>query len=284
LNATLVDEHVVVGLQGHGFWGPARDHERAALGLRNLTAAGITRIVDTTTIECGRDAQILEAAAAASGIEILCCTGLSASAAGVSAAFRGLRAEHLADLFIAEISGAPHACAVILETGEDLDDFDERAGLAAAFAHAETGAPVLVRAHARNAVERVDRLKARGVDPERMVVLGLDAPATTWALLEALGKRGVLMGITSIADGGALGQDARAALLAFLTRRFGAARVVLGTGSALTRVGPESAEPEPGNAPFAQLRAQAETFGVDDAGFGALLDVDALLGPVAVAS
>jgi phosphotriesterase-related protein len=281
--ATLIDEHVQLGPQGHGHWGARPDHAPAAAELRRLADAGIARIVDTTTIECGRDARLLDAMAAASGVEILCCTGLSASEAGVSTAFRDLRAERLADMFVSEIEGDPHAAAVIVETGRTHDDFDERAALAAAFAHAETGVPVLVRAHTATVVERVERLTSRGVDPERVLVLGLDRASTTWDTLDALGARGVALGLTSFGDPAALAQDARAALLAVLVRRFGAARVVLGSGTAQLITGPPGlpAEREPGDEALALLRAEATAFGVE---LAAVLDASALLDAVAVAS
>ena len=290
--AALLDEHLVQALQGYGYWPTSNEHYRTVLdGLKRIAQAGVTTVLDTTTIECGRDAELLSEAAGGCGLRLLCCTGLSAEATGVGAAFRALPAVQLADIFVGELTdhlpgSELRASAIILESTEQVEPFDEIATLAACFAHAETSAPILVRTPASAAVARVDRLVGRGVDPDRILVLGLDDETTTSQTLEALISRGVLVGITSIGDEERLSLDARCAMLAFILRSAGPSRVALGTGGALCRSAPgqppaESALPE---VALARLRDRASEFGIDDELWRAALTggAHALLAPAAV--
>jgi predicted metal-dependent phosphotriesterase family hydrolase len=197
----------------------------------------------------------------------------------------------LADIFIGELTdhlpgSELRASAIIVECTEQIEPFDEIATLAACFAHAETAAPILVRAPAGAAVGRVDRLVGRGVDPERILVLGLDDATTTAQTLEALISRGVVMGITSIGDEEGLSLDARCAMLAFILRSAGPSRVALGTGSALFRPAPGKSPAESGlpETALACLLDRAREFGIDDElSRAALTDgAHALLAPVAL--
>lgn len=289
--AALLDEHLVAALQGHRYWPTGSAHYRIVFdALERIAQAGVTTVLDTTTIECGRDPELLGEAGRNSGLRVLCCTGLGAQAAGVGAVFRALPAEQLADIFVDELTdhlpGSDLcASAIILESTEQIEPFDETIALAACFAHAETAAPILVRAPASTAVTRVDRLAGRGVDPERILVLGLDDATTTIEALEALIHRGVLLGITSIGDEQRLSLDARCAMLAFLLRTAGPSRVALGTGGALCRVvpGQPPAKSDVPESALARLRDRATEFGIDDDLLTAALTsaAQALLAPLA---
>jgi predicted metal-dependent phosphotriesterase family hydrolase len=244
LGASVVDEQLLATPQGYGYGADVEALRARALAagtaaLRELEASGIATVLDTTTIECGRDAELLRALDEATGVRVLVSTGLSSEEAGVSRAFRALSAIRLADVYIAELAEALpgralRAAAVVVETGAAGGDFDETALLAAAFAHAETGAPLLVRAPPDRLPAVVDRLTSRGVEPGRLLALDLDRPGTSFELAAALGGRGVLLGITAIGEESGLDPVARAALAAYLLRAFGPARVCFGTGAVVT--------------------------------------------------
>jgi 2-(1,2-epoxy-1,2-dihydrophenyl)acetyl-CoA isomerase len=273
LGATLVGERILVAPSGSGYWQRGQDDRDALLGraVAALAAAretGVDAIVDVTTIEGGRDVALLRDAAEASGVAVVCATGLDAEADGVSAAFRSLTAAQLADVFVGELLiGIPgsgiRAGAITVAAGAVPTAFDDRAALAAAFAHADTGAPVLARAPGERLVALVDGLVGRGVDPERIVALDLDSAHVGWAVLEELGKRGVGLAFTC-ADDSAIDDDARAALVAYALRRYGAGRVALATGAVACRVAVPGAEPADDGAAtrrLAALRARLESFG-----------------------
>jgi hypothetical protein len=100
---------------------------------------------------------------------------------------------------------------------------------------------VLVRAEPDRLPALLDSLIGRGVEPASVVVLGLDTADTRWRLYDLIDHRGVGFGFTSIGDDSVLSADARAALVAYGLRRYGAGRVFLGTGMPIVRVRP--AEP-----------------------------------------
>lgn len=270
LGATLVDEHVLRAPAGYRYW-PGEDEQavldQCAAALRALSGAGIDAIVDTTTIEGGRDVELIRRASEAAGLAVVCSTGVDAASDGVAQAFRSLPAPRLADVFVTELAeGVPgagvRAGALTVAFGTP-DSFDDVALLAVAFAHAETGAPVLLQAPPAQAEARVDALLAHGVDPERIVVRGVDAPETTFAVVDGLARRGVGLGFT---DGG-LDERARAALFAYALRRYGPGRLSVGTGAAARELHvpgasrPES-EPAPPDERFRRFAARVEEYGI----------------------
>jgi predicted metal-dependent phosphotriesterase family hydrolase len=240
---TLVDEHLVLAPQGAWYWAQAGiEGQRAHIQtvLEGLARAGIQSIVDTTTIEVGRDPKLSAEVAKATGVDVLLSTGLSSEAAGVSAAFRALDPIRLADIYIAELTGSIpgtnlRAAAIVVEAGAVQSSFDETAALAAAFAHAETGAPVLARADPERLVPLIRSLTSRGVEPASILALGLDRASLSWGTLDLLGQSGVQLGFTSLGDGGGLADDARAALVMYAFNHFGPKRVCLGTGEPIVR-------------------------------------------------
>jgi phosphotriesterase-related protein len=244
LRAALLDEHLLATPQGFGYGvDRAELHARAVSGgaeaLRSLAEAGVGTVLDTTTIEFGRDGEVLGALAEATGVRVLASTGIGSEDTGVSQAFRGLSATELADIFVAELADAIpgsslRAVAVVVELSAGATELEERTLLAASFAHAETGAPVLLRGRPGRLVAAVDRLTGRGVEPGLVLGLGLDGPETSFEILDALGRRGIALGVTAVADESTLAVTARAALAAYVLRAYGPARLCVGTGAVVT--------------------------------------------------
>jgi phosphotriesterase-related protein len=241
LGRTLVDEHVLVGLFGHERWESAESAMEAArdvvvTALRGLREGGIDTIVDTTVAGAGRLPCFQTEVSEASGLNIIACTGFPAAAAGVPEALRLLDPTRLADLLIRELSdalpGSQQKAAVISVSAVGAaEEFDLNALKAAAFAYAETGAPVFARSGLELGDWQAEGLMARGVDPERILVSGLDGPATTFAGLDRLAKLGVNLGFTNIGRTDGLDEDATAAIVGYAIRRFGPERVCISMGS-----------------------------------------------------
>jgi phosphotriesterase-related protein len=257
MGQVLVHEHLVRGLLGHEYFtlagAPAAEPDALAAALSGLAAAGIETIVDATTIGAGRDVELLRAVARKSGVRIVCSTGLDVADAEATG-FGTLDADGIAEVFTRELSaGIPgsdaRAGALVLGLGAEAHPFDEALTLAVAFAYAETGAPVLARAGtARDVLWQVERLMARGVDPERLVALHLDRPSTSWETLDAIASTGARLGFTRIGHDD-LHEDARAAMVAYAIRRHGADRLCLSMSSWGGWLGPTPApeiEPERG--------------------------------------
>jgi predicted metal-dependent phosphotriesterase family hydrolase len=270
LGAAVVDEHLLATPQGFGYGlDRAALHARAldagTAALRSLADAGIATVLDTTTIEAGRDPEVLRVVAEATGVRVLASTGIGSEETGVSLAFRALSSTQLADIFIAELTdaipGSPlRAVAIVAELSHAARELDERSLLASAFAHAETGAPVLLRGRPERLPAAVDRLTARGVEPALVLALGLDRPETSFEILDALGRRGIAIGITAVADESRLAVAARATLAAYVLRVHGPARLCVGTGAVVT-----SPEGGTGGAEqFARFCEAVATFGAGE--------------------
>jgi phosphotriesterase-related protein len=285
LGRTLVDEHVVRGLDGFSYWEPSAaltPTARAELvdALAQLRAAGVDTIVDTTAVGAGRDAALLREVSDASGVRIVVGIGLASSAAGVPQAFRELEAVELAEVYLRELAGETTtgvaAAVITIDVAEEPQAFDELAVLAVGFAHAETRAPVLARAPARSAHWIVDRLAARGIEPAR-ILLGVDTDTAGWVGLDALARKGVVLGVTRIGHDGDLSEEARASLLAYLLRTYGDDRVCLSMGSWgywLGAAGLSARSPVKPRRGFGYLRefkALASSHGVDARQFEATL-------------
>jgi predicted metal-dependent phosphotriesterase family hydrolase len=275
--ATLVCDRVLEAPQGHGHWrlDRAAGLERATDVLRTLAELGIASVLDTTTIERGRDLELMREAGAATEVMVLPCTGLDAELTGVSSAFRQMMATELADFFISDLQ---RTAALTLAGTSAPGGFDERAALAVAFAHAETGAPVIIGAALP---ARVDQLLTRGIDPERIIAAGLDCPDGSFATVDAVAQRGVLLGFT----GGGLSDAARAALIAYALRTYGPERVCIGTGEVAVRLGVGidgtlvSVGDGDSAAALRRLADALASFGVPDAAMQRALraDIDGLL-------
>jgi phosphotriesterase-related protein len=233
LGPALVGEQLVRGLPGYGYWESDEQVAEHALDavvgvLERLRALGVETVVDTTPIECGRNLALLGQAADRAGVRVVASTGVGA-AESVPAAFRSLAAERLADVYVAELAGA--AAAITLGAGRD-----DGLLLAASFAHAETGAPVVADAEGEDGGWQAERLLARGVDPERILVAGLDRPDVGLGYLDRLARLGVRLGFTRLGTG-SLDPAGAAALVAYVARRYGAERVCLAAGEAAYEAG-----------------------------------------------
>jgi predicted metal-dependent phosphotriesterase family hydrolase len=262
LGATLLDERIFDRPRGSDYWRPQIDLEAVRAALRSLRKTGVDTLVDTTSIEAGRDPEVLAELSRDAELNIVLCTGLDSESDGVGRAFSSLSTTELASLYVDELaSGLPGSTvrtgALLVNAGPTPTEVDARAALAAAIAHAETAAPVLARAPGSQILALVDSMTAHGVDPERVVACALDDELVTWGCLDELARRGVRLGFT---QAGALDPLARAAAIAYVLHRYGAGRVSLGSGGSAWRSA--RSEGERGYADIASLRDSLGTFGV----------------------
>lgn len=240
LGRVLVGESVFRGLPGSAYFEspgelPSVARRRAAETLVALRESGVETIVDATPIDHGRDPELVQEAAEASQLNVVLGVGVCSGAAGPPAAFAQLQAEELAEVYIRELAGTTRsgirAAVIAVEVGTEVTAFDQVAALAVSFAHAETGAPVLARAGGATRRWIVDRLVGRGVEPDRILLAGVDSAGAGWTELDALAKLGVRLGVTGIGGEAGLTDEARASLLAYLLRTVGDARVCLSMSS-----------------------------------------------------
>jgi predicted metal-dependent phosphotriesterase family hydrolase len=192
-------------------------------------------VIDTTAIGTGRDVELMHSTAQAAGINVIASTGLDAEL-GVPACFARMTAPQIAGVLVTELGDAipgtaVTAGAITLTTvagDEALADVMLRA---VAFAYAEIAVPVIVRSGGERSLNDAARLMALGIDPEQILAARLDGPDAGFGLIDRGHKLGIHLGFTRIGQDDAIGESARAALVAYALQRSGAERICLSMGS-----------------------------------------------------
>jgi phosphotriesterase-related protein len=210
LGFVLAHEHVVAASPGivrswPGLFG-GRDalKKRGVDALLNAKAAGVTTIVDCTTFDLGRDAQLLADVAQESGVNILACTGLWVDP---SATLRARSVEQLTEFFLTDlqegIDGTSIRAAVIkVAHDERVEGFGEQILRAAAQASIVTGAPIITHTAAihRTGEAQATILEAAGVDPSR-VAIGHSDDSREFDYLSGLAARGYYIAMDRLPNG-----------------------------------------------------------------------------------
>lgn len=282
LGRTLIHERTFAGLEGWQLLGETEAEAPTVAGVamafEELRRLDIDAIVDVATPGCGQRLDLLAEASRRSGLRIVCVTGVDA-AAGIPMALRALSPEAFAGVLIRDLTegiagSGTRAGAIVLAPGQDHGVSDWSV-LAAAFAHAETGAPIIARAEAGETVALARALMARGVDPSHVVAAHADAEDRTLASLEELGALGVRLGFTHIGHAGAVSDDLRSLLVAQMARKHGSSRVCLGTNAVghlwAARLHPDRERNRIGFSAFEGFTSRLRSAGLDDEALDAML-------------
>ena len=202
----LAHEHLFVDFLGPsdpGYGRVDRDEVRAACieRLAPVRAAGVDLLVDCTCLGVGRDVALLRDVSEATGIAIVCATGIYKALRPPD--LLGANAEELADLFVRELTtgidgGDVRAGFVKLATTETGPTEDEtivhRAG---AMAAAATGAAIVLHSPRADVAEIVlVTLEREGSDPARLVWAHAQESALEANL--ALAERGITVSLDAI--------------------------------------------------------------------------------------
>jgi|ERR1700682_416242 len=209
LGWTLPHEHIVVGLPG-ATWDPMVTFDReatAAKAIGLLSAArerGLRSLVDMTTIEMGRDPELLLLIAEAADVNVICATGFFTEELGIPAHFRQLSAEDLAAIFISEVeSGIGRsgikAGVIKASTGSrQVTQLEEKLLRAAGLAQLATGVPLLTHTGRGGGGERqAELLLELGVSPTKIVIGHSDVSADSKYHVRLL-KTGVFVGFDRV--------------------------------------------------------------------------------------
>ena len=177
LGFTLMHEHLIVASAGipqdyPELLGPSY-MERIVQGLVQAKEGGIDTIVDTTTLDLGRDVTIMAEAARRSGINIIACSGWWLD---VPRFLTGVTADQYARLFIREIREGIAGTGIkagILKAASDIMGITPEQMLVLrgiARAHLETGVPIMVHSYSPGQVGRQQLavLQEEGVDLRRV--------------------------------------------------------------------------------------------------------------------
>jgi len=177
LGFTLMHEHLIVASAGipqdyAELLGPGY-MDRIVQGLVQAREGGIDTIVDTTTLDLGRDVTIMAEAARRSGVNIIACSGWWLD---VPRFLTGVTADQFARLFIREIREGIAGTGIkagILKAASDItgitpEQMPVLRGIARA--HLETNVPIMLHSYSPGQVGRQQLaiLKEEGVDPRRV--------------------------------------------------------------------------------------------------------------------
>lgn len=177
LGYTLMHEHIMVAPAG-----VYRDYpellgpdamERVISRLTATREEGIETIVDATTLDLGRDVELLATAAEKTGVNIIACTGWWLD---VPRFFAGVEPDQLARVFVREIEkgiGDTDIRAGILKSASDVAGVtpeEEVVLRAVARAHLETGVPIMLHSYSPGQVGRQQLaiMSEEGVNPGRI--------------------------------------------------------------------------------------------------------------------
>ena len=179
LGFTLMHEHIMVGAAGvyrdcPELLGP-NCMERVVARLTAAKEEGIDTLVDATTVDLGRDVELLAEASRRTGIQIIACTGWWLD---VPRFFAGVSPDQLARVFVREIEkgiGGTDIKAGILKSASDVAGVtpeEEIVLRAVARAHLETGIPIMLHSDALGqlAKKQLAILKEEGVDLSKVAV------------------------------------------------------------------------------------------------------------------
>jgi phosphotriesterase-related protein len=174
---TLMHEHLIVAPAGvyrdyPGLLG-SNLMERVVEGLKEAKEGGIDTIVDATTLDLGRDIELMAEASRRSGVNIIACSGWWLD---YPRFFQGVSAEQLEELFLKEVEegiSGTNIKAGILKSAADITGVtsnEETVLRAVARAHLKTGVPIMVHSYSPGQVGRQQLavLREEGVDLKRV--------------------------------------------------------------------------------------------------------------------
>ena len=177
LGFTLMHEHLIVASAGITRTYPelmGRDIiDRLVIALIEAKKAGISTIVDATTLDLGRDISIMAQASRMAGINIIACTGWWLEAPRFLTA---VSINQLTQAFVREIREGIDGTDIkagILKAASDADgvtEWQEKVLRAAARAHLLTDVPIMLHSCSPRQIgkRQLAILKEEGVKPERV--------------------------------------------------------------------------------------------------------------------
>jgi len=183
LGTTLMHEHLLIGWAG---WeldcsAPKFDRKTALKNcverIREARDAGLKSFVDPCPMDIGRNVQFMAEVSQATGVNIICATGLYKEDLGSTSYFKQRSVDDIADVYISEITrgvGETGIKAGIIKcaTGKgQVTTYEDMTLRAAARAHKRTGAPITT--HTEEGTmgrEQLEIFAAEGVDLSHVIV------------------------------------------------------------------------------------------------------------------
>lgn len=179
------------------------DPARIVPDLAAFRAAGGATIVEMTTIDYGREPEMLQHISEHSSVQIIAATGFN-KGAYCRPFTEGVESTELAERMIAELRDGIQQTGVrpgVIKAASSLDriePWEERAFRAAARAHLVTGRPVITHTeHGTMAEEQVALLRSAGMQPQHIILSHMDHHPEL-ALHRCLAETGVFLSYDQI--------------------------------------------------------------------------------------
>ena len=276
LGLILPHEHLFTDLRGPGIEDYAQADPKQVLSvmlpfLKQAYDAGVSALVECSTIGVGRNIEILRTLAESTRVHILAPTGLYREEY-IPAIYREQSVEEIADLFILELTegiGMSRSKAGFIKIAMSDDGprpLEERNVRAAARASMATGAAIASHSiGGRAAMEEIAFLQDEGLDLERFVWVHAGSESDQ-SYHEIAAELGVYVEFDSIGSSDS-DQDALEAVTNLLDKGFGE-RILLSHDAGWYQPGRPGGEPEHGFRGFTALTQsfipQLKHQGVDD--------------------
>lgn len=183
LGTTLMHEHLLIGWAGWELDCAAPKFDRktafrnAVDRLKELKDLGLQSFVDPCPMDIGRDVNFMAEVSQASGVPIICATGMYKEDLGNTAYFKQRSVDEIAEVYASEITrgiGNTGIKAGIIKcaTGKgQITEYEQKCLRAAARAHLRTGAPITT--HTEDGTmgrEQLDIFASEGVDLRRVII------------------------------------------------------------------------------------------------------------------
>jgi phosphotriesterase-related protein len=204
LGFTLMHEHVLITSAGLKDVYPdlvPRDHAIAegTRRLKEVKAAGVSTIVDLTTMDLGRDITVIREVAELSGVNIICATGTWLD---IPRSFQNADPDDIARLYIREIDQGIENTGIragVIKVANDIGGVTPAGEVilrAAARAQKATGVPIITHTWSPEKVgdQQIAIFEDEGIDLNRVCV-GHSNDTTDLDYLTGLFKKGVWVGM-----------------------------------------------------------------------------------------
>jgi phosphotriesterase-related protein len=188
LGLTLMHEHLIIGWPGWesdaaGAPFDRRETKRRCVDrMLELKALGVSALVDPCPIDLGRDVEFAAEVAQASGVHVVCATGLYKEESGAAPYFKFRSAftdsvSEMSEIFVKEVtdgigSTGIKAGVIKVATGPNqITPYERNVITAAARAHKATGAPITTHTdEGTMGREQLAILIGEGVDASRVII------------------------------------------------------------------------------------------------------------------
>ncbi|QZP08998.1 hypothetical protein [Caenibius sp. WL] len=208
LGATLVHEHIIVGMPGQEL-DPTQAPDRREIvamavdKLQELKAHGVSTIVDPCPIELGRDPELYADVSERSGVNIVFATGFYYEASGIPLYWRARDKEEIAELYLHELENGVGNTGLrpgIIKAATGLDVTPLERTVLAAAAMAQCAADCAIITHTENS-RHGDVQQAifaeHGADPHR-ILIGHQDEQSDWEAIRQLTEGNTFIGIDRV--------------------------------------------------------------------------------------